>query len=249
MIPDEPDSGKPGALANRVATRLGARLQAAGNRLATTCLGCGARGAGSLCPACFRDLPWNDHPCTHCAAPLPELPGTLCGACARRPPFFDAAAAAFVYAWPVNRLLQNFKFHGSLATGRVLALALGEYLELREETHPDVLIPVPLHRERLAERGFNQASELVRTLARSLGVPAAADILRRTRATPPQLGLDRQARRRNLRGAFACTSPVSGLRIAVVDDVMTTGSTAEAIARVLKQAGAIEVRVYAVARA
>ncbi len=173
----------------------------------------------------------------------------ICGACARRPPGFDLARAAFAYAWPVDRLVQRFKFNGDLATGRVLALALVEYLQLQALPTPDCLVPVPLHRGRLAERGFNQAAEICRVLARPLATRSELRLLARTRATPAQTGLGSAARRRNLAGAFACRRPVAGLRIAIVDDVITTGSTAEAITHVLKQAGAAEVYIYALARA
>lgn len=215
----------------------------------TRCLACGARSREPLCAACFRDLPWNDHACRLCAASLPDLPAMLCGACARRPPVFDAARAAFAYAWPVDRLIQRFKFKGDLATGRVLALALLDYLRLQTLPAPELIVPVPLHRSRLAERGFNQAAEICRVLARPLGIRIDHGLLARTRATPAQAGLGAAARRRNLAGAFACRRPVANQRIAVVDDVITTGGTAEAIARTLKQAGAAEVYVYALARA
>ncbi len=133
--------------------------------------------------------------------------------------------------------------------GRMLALALADYLDLHQSARADVLMPVPLHRRRLAERGFNQAAEIARLLARRLDLKPTYDGLARLRATPAQSGLDRAARRRNLRGAFACRYPVRGLRVAVVDDVITTTSTVEAIAHSLKRAGATEVIIYALARA
>jgi len=213
------------------------------------CIACGAGASAGLCVGCFRDLPWNDHACAQCAAPLPLLPTAVCGECARRPPPFDAAYAAFRYAWPANRLLQQFKFRGRLATGRVLALALGEYLALHRIVPPDVLVPVPLHPRRLAARGFNQAGELAGGLATQLAVPVRRGLLRRRRATPSQLGLGRGARRGNLRGAFECARPLHGRHVAVVDDVITTASTAAEIARTLKRAGAVRVDVYALARA
>lgn len=177
------------------------------------------------------------------------MPGALCGTCTRSPPSFDAAHAAFAYAWPVDRLIQRFKFNADLATGRILAQALGEYLDLHQVPRPDLLIPVPLHRARLAERGFNQSSEIARVLGRFLDARVAFDRLLRVQATPAQSGLDRSARRRNLRHAFECRRHASGPHIAIVDDVITTGSTAEAAARTLKRAGAGRVDAYALARA
>lgn len=230
--------GKP-----RISGRAAARWLAAG------CLLCGDRAPDDLCTACFHDLPWNDHACACCALPLPALATDLCGACGRSPPRFDAAYAAFHYAWPVDRLLQQFKYRGRLALGRMLAAALAEYLEMRGTPRPDLLLPVPLHRRRLAARGFNQAGEIARTLGKSLDVPVAHGALRRTRATPAQRGLDRKARRANLRDAFEARRGFAGLHVGIVDDVITTASTTNAVARAAARAGAARISVYALARA
>ncbi|MGH8127547.1 MAG: double zinc ribbon domain-containing protein [Gammaproteobacteria bacterium] len=229
--------------------KLQALFQAGFRLVAPPCLLCRERATEDLCPACFRDLPWNDHACAQCAQPLPPLPSAICGACARKPPHFDAAYAAFHYAWPIDRLLHRFKFRGHLANGHTLALALGEYLDLRAAPRPDLILPVPLHHQRLAARGFNQAGEIARTLGRRLDVPVAHDAIRRIRATPAQRGLGRGARRSNLKGAFSCRRHFAGAHVAVVDDVITTASTANALAHVLKQAGAAKVSLYALARA
>lgn len=229
--------------------KLRAFLEAGSYLAGPPCLLCRDRATGDLCTACFRNLPWNDHACTQCARPLPPLPSAICGVCARKPPHFDAAFAAFHYAWPVDRLLHRFKFRGHLANGRTLALALGEFLDLRGAPRPDLLLPVPLHRRRLAERGFNQAGEIARTLGRCLDVPVAHDAVRRIRATPPQRGLGRSARRSNLKGAFECRRRFDGRHVAMVDDVVTTASTADALAHTLKNAGAAKVSLYALARA
>jgi len=249
MLPDTPVSGK---LASTPKARLQPLRRIFGHladALEARCFLCGARSRGYLCKACFHALPWNDHACLHCARPLPDLPGKLCGACTRATPAFDNAQAAFSYAWPVNQLVQRFKFHGNLATGRILALALRDYLDIHQASLPDLVIPVPLHPRRLAQRGFNQASEIARIIAPSLPADLNIDGLVRTRHTSAQSGLDRAARRRNLRHAFECHRPVRGLHVAVVDDVITTGSTAETIARTLKRAGAERVTLYALARA
>lgn len=249
MLLHRPSSGKPNPAESALPGRFRHVCARATPALDTRCLACGARSREPFCAACFHDLPWNDHACRLCALPLPETPATLCGACARRPPRFDVAHAAFAYAWPVDRLIQRFKFKADLATGRILALALAEYLDLHQFPRPDLLIPVPLHRRRLAERGFNQAAEIARVLAARLETKTSFNGLARLRNTPAQSGLDRAARRRNLRGAFACRAPVAGLQVAVVDDVITTGSTIETLADVLKRVGAAEVTIYAIARA
>ena len=126
--------------------------------LSAGCLLCGDAASGDLCRACFHDLPWNDHACARCALPLPPLATELCGACNRSPPRFDEAYAAFHYARPVDRLIQQFKFRGHLARGRMLSTALAEYLDMRRAACPDLLMPIPLHRRRLASRGFSYAA-------------------------------------------------------------------------------------------
>lgn len=114
---------------------------------------------------------------------------------------------------------------------------------------PDIWLPMPLHANRLKQRGFNQALEITRELSRLTGIAMQASWATRSRDTPPQAGLKREARRKNLRGAFACSSAVKGLHLGIVDDVMTTGSTLDALAQVLKQGGAREVSCWVIARA
>ena len=155
--------------------------------------------------------------------------------------------APFDYRFPLDRLVQRFKFAGDLAVGRYLGERLASCVA--GEARPDLLVAPPLTRSRLRGRGFNQSIELARHVGRRLGVRVRADALEKVRDTLPQQGLGRRARRRNLRGAFRCGIPVAGLRVALVDDVYTTGATAREIARVLRRAGAAEVVVWTVARA
>jgi ComF family protein len=197
-----------------------------------------------VCVACRAALPVLLQGCVRCAVPLPQR--GICGECRRRPPRFDAAFAAFEYRFPLDRLVQRFKYAGDLAIGRWLALELARAVQSRP--HPDLIVPVPLTAGRLRERGFNQAVELARVVARTLRVPAPLHSVERTRDAPSQSGLGRRARRANLRDAFHCRGPLRGRRIALIDDVVTTGATADAIARVLKKAGAAHVDVWAVAR-
>ncbi len=223
------------------------RLGAALGRLLLPprCLLCGAAGdAGlDLCRDCRSALPWQTSACARCALPLPQA-APFCGACQRTPPSFDAAWATFAYAPPLDRLLPRFKFHADLAAGALLS-------QLMREAPPplavDALLPVPLHPGRLRERGFNQALELARPLARGRGVPLRPDLLQRVRATPAQTTLDGAARRRNLREAFVAPGPVP-VRVLLVDDVMTTGTTLAACADALKRAGAQWVGCWVAAR-
>ena len=160
---------------------------------------------------------------------------------------FDEAIARFEYRFPLDRLVQRFKYGGDLAIGRWLAERLAE--RVRDAARPDLLAVPPLAAARLRERGFNQALEIARTVGRRLRVPVDPRAIERRRDTPPQASLDRRARAANLRGAFACGVDVRGRHVAIVDDVLTTGATADAIARVLKAAGAERVSAWAVARA
>ena len=175
---------------------------------------------------------------------------TRCGACLRKPPSFDRAVCPFLYAYPLTHLVRGLKFSGHVAHGRVLGeLLASEILLRRAGSLPDLLIPVPLAQPRYRQRGYNQALELALCLQRRFGLAVRADLIERTRDTPEQAGLDRKARRRNLKGAFQMRAQLPAHRVAIVDDVVTTGSTANEVARVLKRAGAQHVEVWAVARA
>jgi len=190
---------------------------------------------GQDCLLCAGDSA-NEMVCVRCVASLPLLA-----------PDVHRVVAPFEYRFPVDRLVQRFKFAGDLAVGRWLAIQLAT--RVRREPRPDVLIPVPLTRARLRARGFNQSVEIARAVSRVLHVPAAMRLLERTRDAPPQAGLTRRARRANLRGAFRCPrNALTGRHVALVDDVVTTGATADAAARALKRAGAARVDVWAIAR-
>jgi ComF family protein len=212
---------------------------------AQDCLLCGAfAGTNLVCDACERDLPRLGAHCERCAVPLPQA--GLCGNCRAHAPAFDRALAVFEYRFPVDRLVQRFKYSADLACGRWLARELARSCAL--EPRPDLVFAPPLSRGRLRSRGFNQALELARHVGRQLGVRCVVRGLHKNFDTAPQPGLGRRARRAKLRGAFACTVALRGARVALVDDVMTTGATADALAAVLKRAGAAEVSVWAVAR-
>jgi ComF family protein len=216
------------------------------------CRLCGAAlsADAALCRSCLADLPWLENGCPRCARSLPVGGDTrLCGVCQKHPPDFDAATALLHYRAPADYLIQRLKFSGELAIAPLLADMLAEKIAARTTPLPDCLIPVPLHHARLQERGFNQATELARRLGRRLAVPVDRRRCRRDRHTRPQSLTPTRLRRRNLRGAFSVTGelPVDA-HIAIVDDVMTTGHTADELARVLRRAGAARLEVWIVAR-
>jgi ComF family protein len=211
------------------------------------CLLCGESGVDDrdLCRACAEALPWNRSACLRCALPL-HAPGT-CGACLQRPPPLAETHAVFVYGFPLDRLVPRFKFHNDLAAGRLLSELMLE--SVSGLPRPSALVPVPLHEARLRQRGYDQALELAKPLARALQVPLLSEALVRTRATAPQSELDAGARRRNLRRAFEIRAGAAlPDHVALVDDVMTTGATLEAAAKTLRRAGVARVDAWVCAR-
>jgi len=213
------------------------------------CLLCGARGQGalSLCAACAAEMPRNTTCCARCALPL-DAPAPLCGRCIKREPLWDSAWVPFRYEWPLAQLESRFKFGADLAAGRTLSLLW----TASQAPHdlPDAIVPVPLHRSRLRQRGYNQALELAKPLAKHFGASVVSDALRRTRATLAQTELTAVQRRRNVRGAFVANlDGKAPEHVAVLDDVFTTGATLAECVRVLKHEGAHRVDVWALARA
>lgn len=196
------------------------------------CLLCAASADGLVCAGCEARLP-------RCDAPGDEPLGALQA--------FDEWHAAFDYRFPVDRLIQRFKFAGDLVVGRWLARQLSR--RVAPLPAPDLLVAPPLTSARLRERGFNQALEVAKVLGGEQSIGVDIDGLAKVRDTIPQPALGGRARRRNLRGAFTCRLALSGEHVAIVDDVLTTGATADAVARVLKVAGAGRVSVWALARA
>jgi len=211
------------------------------------CVFCGGSNPHEgICAGCRRDLPGSRGlRCPRCGN-LSES-GQICGECLAQPPRFSRLKVAVSYRFPVDRAIQRLKYGADLSLVTPLGALLAECLD--QELRPDLVLAMPMAPQRLRERGFNQAQELARTLAERLHLTLLAPRLcRRTRHTAPQAALPWAERRRNIHGAFECVTDLAGARLAVVDDVLTTGATLDELASVLLSRGAAQVWGWVVAR-
>lgn len=210
------------------------------------CPGCGRLGA-LFCPACqARIEPLPTAVCHRCGGPV-RAPG-LCETCRDTPSHLDAIFSAAVFAHPLRDAIHELKYNN----GQALAAPLGQHMVTAWRTRglsADLIVPVPLHPSRQAERGYNQSALLARVLADAVGVPLDERLLRRERMTAHQVGLGRAERAQNVAGAFSCRGDAAGVRVMLVDDVATTGATLEACAVALREAGAAGVAAFTLARA
>jgi len=223
-------------------TRLTGVLRSA---LPQACALCAApAGSALVCTACAHSLPPLPPACPCCA--LPSAGRERCGRCVSRPAAYDRSWAPFIYAFPLDRLVRQYKYHGALAYADWFAeTMLATAPAILQAT---VIAAIPLARARQRQRGFNQALEIARHLSRRTGIRLVTDLVVRVRDTPPQASLPWAERARNIHVAFACASNLSGQHVLVIDDVMTTGASLEECARTLKAAGAASVENWVVAR-
>lgn len=233
--------------------------------LAPPCLLCNSFSANldNYCPDCYKDLPHNHDCCAICALPFDTDLGAsiLCGDCLRQPPHlahgFDQALVALHYLPPISSLVHALKDQDNQAAGRLLAACLYHYIDLNNPDLPQLIVPMPLHKQRMQQRGFNQAKVIAKLLSKRLAIPLNERIITREKETLSQQGLNKRQRRRNLREAFV-VSASAGVKkvlaevehIAIVDDVMTTGASANAVAQALRKAISHELHidVWCVAR-
>lgn len=204
-----------------------------------------------LCEPCRQELPILSHSCRKCAQFLHanERQLTLCGQCLTDPPPFDQVYALFPYLPPLPRMIAAFKFEEQFSYGACFSTLLREKIREWYQPHPlpDLLIPVPLHASRLRERGFNQTLELIKPLAHTYKIPIDQSVIRH-KATAAQHLLPKRERLANTANAFQVVRSYQNRHVAIIDDVMTTGQTVSALARLLKQAGASKVDIWAIAR-
>ena len=223
------------------------------------CGGCGAFSRAVFCARCASELRAIVDPCCqNCGRVFDPLArgDAICALCRQHPPHFERARACWIFQGPVRRAIHRFKYNRRYALAPRLAQLMSETPGARAllfDWQPDCLVPVALHASRARARGFNQSALLARELGLRCDV-RALEVLQRTRRTPPQVGLDLKARRRNVRAAFAVDETLwrhqnlAGARILLIDDVFTTGATIDECARILKQAGAGGVAALTVAR-
>lgn len=215
------------------------------------CILCGgnSRRALDICQPCEQELPVIGNGCQRCSLPLLSTDSGQCGQCLQSPPPFQRSFALWRYSPPIAQLIAGFKYSHHYSYGRSMAQMMAA--ALADNYHPadlpDQILPAPLHWTRRLKRGFNQSTQLATPIAARLHLPVCSP-LKRIKSTPPQQSLGAARRQQNLRGAFAVCAEVTGQRLAIVDDVMTTGATAAEMSRCLLAAGAKEIHIWCLAR-
>ena len=216
------------------------------------CVLCGAKGQPSidLCLACQRGLPWLESTCLRCGWPIePSQDHTHCGHCLGQSLPYDRAISLLEYRWPVDQMVIELKYDGNRAHARVMATLMAQFLPHHYDNQPlpKLITSVPMHPQRLRERGFNQADLVARQLSRLLDIPYASHIARPTRYSEKQTGLNARQRAANIAGCFECDEPDYS-SIAIVDDVLTTGSTVTELSKQFGKTGVEQIDVWTLAR-
>jgi len=212
----------------------------------------------AVCSPCYQDLPWNTYHCSQCALPLPTLQkptnkpalNIVCGGCISVPPPFTTTIASFCYEVPIDKAIQRLKYNQKQYFASIFASFLAKMIHQQYQYSPlpVCLIPVPMHKDKLKERGFNQALLISQKLSKQLSIPTNATILQKIKSTPSQTRLNKLQRTRNLKGAFTLKETVVGQHIALIDDVVTTRATSDLLSQLLIDAGAKRVDVWCIAR-
>lgn len=203
------------------------------------------RNNTALCLSCFSSILSTGAACTICANPLPDgIPG-LCGLCIKQKPWFDEVWVSHPFEEPLRSLIHRFKYNQGLYLAKTLVSLMEK--DFPEDTKPDYLIPVPLHPERLKIRGYNQAAILTQLLSRKYNIPYRLNLCRKVINTAPQATLPSEERKKNLQKAFS-VKPFQAQHIVIVDDLLTTGSTVNELARLFRKNGVDRISVWCCAR-
>lgn len=210
------------------------------------------QSAQNICLPCLQDLPILTQRCYRCAQFLSGTTGdSTCGNCLKKPPLFDRTYTLFAYQTPVLDFIIRLKFHGELLYATMLGELLSEQIQHSwycNQAFPDLIVPVPLHKERLRKRGYNQALEIAKPIAKQLKIPLDKYGIKRTKPTLPQSNLSAKDRKKNVATAFSTAHSYQGLFVAILDDVITTGATVAELSKVLKKQGATRIDVWSCAR-
>ncbi|MDF3054470.1 MAG: hypothetical protein K0Q74_377 [Gammaproteobacteria bacterium] len=220
------------------------------NVLPTHCPLCNLRAyQGECCQSCESELPWLKQTCKRCGYTL-SINAQNCGACLKNSPPYDHTVALFRYEPPIDHVLLSVKFRKHLAYAHMLGEIMTRKIqtEYLDKTLPTLILPVPLHQKRLKERGYNQALEIVRPIARHLNIPLSLHDCVRTMETQPQAMVSANQRKQNVRKAFTLVGKIQAKHVAIFDDVVTTGSTVAEITQILKKNGVEKVDVWCCAR-
>lgn len=202
----------------------------------------------ALCAECLHSLPWHlQAHCPQCG--LTSTAGQVCGHCLKSSPAFDRTHALFRYEYPLDAMLQHYKYGHLLTMAETFGQLLADAIITGTKNNlPDIIVPMPLHPQRLQERGFNQAVEIARVVGNQLQLKLDTQSCVRVKLAPPQVSLPLKQRVKNMRGAFSCQTRLEGLRVALLDDVMTTGASLNELAKTVKTAGASHVECWVIAR-
>ena len=213
-----------------------------------TCLLCDAKTFRmlDLCVDCETVLPWPENVCSICSYPLP-IGEIICGKCVVIRPAYSRCHAAFIYQYPIDKLILNFKNHHDLLTGCLLTNLLANSLP-SDHVLPDLLIPMPLHNRAQKARGFNQSAEISRVLSRKWNIAVNHNRCSRTVDTAEQKSLTAIDRAKNVKGVFSITERFNGEHVGIVDDVVTTGASVTELTKLFMANGAGSVNVYCLAR-
>ena len=217
------------------------------------CLHCNDAGYNDmdLCERCFLNLPWVEFACQRCALPLPNSNSSTCGTCMNRDLYFDHASTSFYFDGFIRDAIYQFKFNQKLNQGKLLAQLLLNHIKEKQLDIPELIIPVPLYKKRLQQRGYNQTLEIARIISKKLGSEIPCNEIYRNRDTGVQMELPAKQRHKNVKGAFSVKENSTILKnkhVCIVDDVMTTGNTVNEVARCLRKAGVERIGVWCIAR-
>lgn len=213
------------------------------------CIKCAAplsRASHPCCEDCYLGMPFQAPSCQQCGQTM-AADQDVCGRCLVTPPAYDACFCPFSYAPPVDHQIRSFKYHDRPELAKILAQLLSREIDNMAIPMPDVLLPVPMHTSRLRKRGYNQSLLLAQELGKILGIDVNRKALIKKHKTTPQADLNLKQRTKNLAGSFALRHPIEAKHVAIVDDVVTTGSTVAEIAKTLKRNGVDYVQIWGIA--